>query len=66
MQEIRSSNSPVVTGNCGPNKSRAQRQCSLKLVPNLNYFNVELTFNYNGHFYCVKDLHLYTANLLIY
>ena len=40
MQEIRSPNSPVVTGICGPNKSRAQRHRSLKLGSKyLKYFD---------------------------
>ena len=29
MQEIRSSNPPVITGICDPNKSRARHHCSL-------------------------------------
>ena len=37
MQEIRSSNPPVVTGICNLNKSRAQHQHSLKIGSKLKY-----------------------------
>ena len=37
MQEIRSSNPPVITGICDPNKSRAQDHRSLKLGSKLKY-----------------------------
>ena len=61
MQEIRSSNPPVVTGICDPNKSRARHRRSLKLSSKLKYlikdkanFKVYdvttlLTNNYNTH-----------------
>ena len=39
MQEIRSSNSPVVAGICDPNKSRARHHHSLKLGSKLKYLN---------------------------
>ena len=41
MQEIHSSNPPVVTGICDPNKSQAQQHRSLKLGSKLKYFNNE-------------------------
>ena len=37
MQEIRSSNSPVVTGICDPNKSRTRHHRNLKLGSKLKY-----------------------------
>ena len=40
MQEICSSDPPVVTGICDPNKSRAQHHLSLKLDSELKYFNI--------------------------
>ena len=40
MQEIRSSNPPVVTGICDPNKSRARHHRSLKLGLKLKYLNL--------------------------
>ena len=40
MQEICSSNPPVVTGICDPNKSRAQHHLILKLDSELKYFNI--------------------------
>ena len=40
MQEIRSSNPPVVTGTCDPSKSRAQHHHSLKLGLKLKYLNM--------------------------
>ena len=39
MQDIRSSNPPVVTGICDPNKSRARYHRSLKLGSKLKYLN---------------------------
>ena len=39
MQEILSSNPPVVTGICDPNKSRARHHRSLKLGSKLKYLN---------------------------
>ena len=41
MQEIRSSNPPMVTGICDPNKSRPRRHRSLKLGSKLNYVNID-------------------------
>ena len=38
MQEIRSSNPPVVAGICDPNKSRTRYHHSLKLGSKLKYF----------------------------
>ena len=38
-QKIRSSNTPVVTGICDPNKSRARDHRSLKLGSKLKYLN---------------------------
>ena len=40
MQEICSSDPPVVTGICDPNKSRTQHHLSLKLDSELKYFNI--------------------------
>ena len=40
MQEICSSNPPVVTGIRDPNKSRARHNLSLKLDSELKYFNI--------------------------
>ena len=39
MQEIRSSNPPVITGIRDPNKSRARHHRSLKLGSELKYLN---------------------------
>ena len=39
MQEILSSNPPVVTGSCYPNHFRAQHHHSLKLGLKLKYLN---------------------------
>ena len=41
MQEIRSSNPPMVTGICDPNKSRARHHRSFKLGSKLKYLNSE-------------------------
>ena len=43
MQEICSSNSPVVTGTCNPNKFRARHYNSLKIGSKLKYYS--FTFN---------------------
>ena len=40
-QEIRSSNPPVDTGICDPNKSRARHHRSLKLGSKLKYLNID-------------------------
>ena len=56
MQEIRSSNPPVVTGICDPSKSRAQHHGSLKLGSKLNYLK-----NYNP----LKDSVSVTDNIEI-
>ena len=40
MQEYRSSNPPVVTGICDPNKSRARHHHSFKLGSKLKYLNI--------------------------
>ena len=40
MQEIRSSNPPVVAGICDPNKSRAQQHI-LKFGSKLKYLNIK-------------------------
>ena len=40
MQEISSSNPPVVTGICDPNKSRARHHHSLKLGSKLKYLKI--------------------------
>ena len=47
MQEIRSSNSPVVTGICDLNKSRARRHRSLKHGLKLKYFKKKLFVTLN-------------------
>ena len=48
MQEIRSSNPPVVTGICDPNKYRARHHRSLELDLKLKYFNKDsLIINYS-------------------
>ena len=44
MQEIRSSNPPVVAGICDPNKSRARYHHSLKLGSKLKYIKSILQF----------------------
>ena len=44
MQKIRSSNPPVVTGICDPNKSQAQHHRSLKLDSKLKHLNIELLY----------------------
>ena len=41
MQEIRSSNPPVVSGICDPNKSRARHHRSLKFGSKLKYLKTE-------------------------
>ena len=41
MQEIRSSNPPVVTGICDPNKSRARHHRSLKLGSKLKHPSIK-------------------------
>ena len=43
MQEICSSNPPVVTGICDPNKSGAQDHHSLKLGLKLKYLKTNVT-----------------------
>ena len=43
MQEIRSSNPPVVTGICDPNKYQARHYCSLKLGLKLKYLKNDVT-----------------------
>ena len=40
MQDICSSNPPVVTGSCDPNNYRAQHHRSLKLGSKLKYINI--------------------------
>ena len=69
MQEILSSNPPVVTGICDPNKSRARHHRSLELGSKLKYLNKEKrhkkgkihqTGNRNIIF-CEQDLCLCTA-----
>ena len=50
MQEIRSSNPPVVTGICDPNKSRVRHHRSLKLGSKLKYLSI---------LYLVKQKELY-------
>ena len=47
MQEICSSNPPVVTGICDPNKSQAQHHHSLKLGSKLKYLKIQLTMAIN-------------------
>ena len=42
MQEIRSSNAPVVTGICDPNESGVRLHRSLKLGSKLKYLNIFL------------------------
>ena len=42
MQELRSSNPPVVTGICDPNKSRTRHHRSLKLGSKLKHLEVEV------------------------
>ena len=44
MQKIRSSNPPVVTAICDPNKSQAQHHRSLKLGSKLKNLNIELLY----------------------
>ena len=43
MQEIRSSNPPVVTEICDPNKSRARHHHSLKIGSKLKYIKISRT-----------------------
>ena len=45
MQEIRSSNPPVVTGICDPNKSRARHHRSFKLGSKLKYLKDMFDFS---------------------
>ena len=45
MQEIRSSNSPVVTAICDPNKSRAWHHSSLKPGSKIKYLNIDQLLN---------------------
>ena len=45
MREIHSSNPPVVTGICDPNKSQARHHRSLKLGSKLKYLNIN-TLNF--------------------
>ena len=47
MQEIRSSNPPMVTEICDPSKSRARHHLSLKIGPKLKYLN----FTYDNYGY---------------
>ena len=54
MQEIHSSNSPVVTGICDPNKSRARHHRSLKLGSKLKYLKKNYT-----HFVGLKGFWFY-------
>ena len=46
MQEIRSSNLPIITGICDPNKARARHHRSLKFGPKLKYLFIFLFFYY--------------------
>ena len=45
MHKICSSNPPVVTGICDPNKSQAQHHRSLKLGLKLKYLNIKKGYN---------------------
>ena len=45
MQKVCSSNPPVVTGICDPNKSWAQHHCSFKLGLKLKYLNKSTAIN---------------------
>ena len=46
MQQIRSSNPPVITGICDPNKSRARHRCSLRLSSKLKYLDIQECIEY--------------------
>ena len=50
MQEIRSSNPPVVAGICDPNKYRARHHRSLRLGSKLKYLNLLKTLLTNVYF----------------
>ena len=52
MLEIRSSNPPVVTGICDPNKSRARHHCSFKLGSKLKCLNIILILFLVLHYSC--------------
>ena len=49
MQQIRSSNPPVITGICDPIKPRARHHCSLKLGSKLNYLNIPIKILKNSN-----------------
>ena len=51
MQELRSSNPPMVTGICDPNKSRARHHLSLKIGLKLKYLN----FTYHNYGYLSSE-----------
>ena len=71
MQEIRSSNPPVVTGICDRNKSRARHYCSLKLGSKLNYLNkiyyffIDVAHHISCWSTCKIEIHLCTRTRLM-
>ena len=67
MQEIRSSNPPVVTIICDPNKSRARHHRSLKLGSKLKYINVIIKdlFGDENEKVCVLPIHLNFSDLFM-
>ena len=52
MQDIRSSDPPVVTGICDLNKSRARHHHNLKLGLKLRYLN-SLVFAFKGYIFTI-------------
>ena len=60
MQEIRSSNPPVVAGICDPNKYWARHHCSLKLASKLKYLNYEIFFLFHlQRSFCSRDIQIF-------
>ena len=63
MQEIRSSDPPVVIAICDSNKSQARQHCSLKLVSTLKYLNLDFYFERLKHVQIVSLKHSKTQEL---